>query len=196
MLTLANIAGVLRETGPTPTGISPLRINTLGTLRYAFRLSLHRLTLINVLVTSLPSPTRFAYAACDGVTVAGANATGTRLGTVLSVGIRGACWVKAKKEIIVNYMHSCLLSFKCYSPLTVSEKKKINNDKESTNKRERQTDRQTEKERKRQRETEEKTEIQRQGQRDRERMKEREGNQKDESENNSRRQVFLSLSSI
>ena len=144
MLTLANIAGVLRETGPTPTGISPLRINTLGTLRYAFRLSLHRLTLINVLVTSLPSPTRFAYAACDGVTVAGANATGTRLGTVLSVGIRGTCWVKAKKKIMVNYMHSCLLSFKCYSPLTVSEKKKkkkkktkkkkkkkkINNDKE------------------------------------------------------------------
>ena len=53
MLTLANIGGVLRETGPTPTGISPLRIDTPGTLRQAFRLSLHRLTLIDVLVTLL-----------------------------------------------------------------------------------------------------------------------------------------------
>ena len=98
MLTLANIAGVLHETGRTPTGISPLRINTPGTLRQAFRLSLHRLTLINVLVTSLPSPTRFAYAARDGVTVAGANATGTQLGTVLSVGISRTRLVKERRK--------------------------------------------------------------------------------------------------
>ena len=87
---MANVSGVFREARCAPTGVSPLRIDTEGTLRQALFLSPHRLTLVDVLVAPLPCPPRLADAARDDVTAEVAHTTGARMCAVLSVGPRRA----------------------------------------------------------------------------------------------------------